>query len=204
MRGREGIRGAALVCACALAVGACGGGERQDVNEPKGNFRVEITDASFPTEQSIAEASKLKIAVRNADTKTVPNIAVTVQTKPKESGGAAQAFAQDSGDSSLADPSRPVWILDEGPKGGDTAYTNTWALGALKAGESRTFEWKVTAVKAGTYDVNYAVFPGLNGKAKPEGAQLTGTFHVVIDDEPPAARVDDEGNVVREKGKSDY
>ena len=190
----------AALSACALMLGACGGrGERQDANEPEGTFKVDVTEASFPASQSIAEASKLKIAVRNADTKTVPNVAVTIQTKPKDSNGAAQAFAQDTGDSSLADPSRPVWILDEGPKGGDTAYTNTWALGALKAGEARTFEWKVTAVKAGEYDVDYAVFPGLNGKAKPAGGGGKGSFHVVIDDEPPAARVDDDGNVVREK-----
>ena len=34
---------------------------------------------------------------------------------------AAQAFAQDTGNTNLADPSRPVWILDEGPDGGETA-----------------------------------------------------------------------------------
>ena len=194
----------AALSVSALMLGACGGGgERQDADEPEGTFRVEVTEASFPAAQSIAEATKLKIGVRNADTKTVPNVAVTIQTKPKDSSGAPQAFAQDTGDSSLADPSRPVWILDEGPKGGDTAYTNTWALGALKAGESRTFEWKVTAVKAGEYDVDYAVSPGLNGKAKPAGGSGNGSFHVVIDDEPPAARVDDDGNVVREKSSSD-
>jgi hypothetical protein len=200
MRRREGIRVAAALLTCALLLAACGGrGERQDAKEPEGTFKVEVTDASFPSAQSIAEAAELKIAVHNADTKTVPNVAVTIQTKAKDSGGAAQAFAQDTGDSSLADPSRPVWILDEGPKGGDTAYTNTWALGALKAGETRNFEWKVTAVKAGTFDIDYAVFPGLNGKAKPAGGAGAGSFHVVIDDEPPAARVDDDGEVIREK-----
>jgi hypothetical protein len=204
MRRREGIRVVAALSACALVLSACGGrGERQDAKEPEGTFKVEVTDASFPSAQSIAEASKLKIAVRNADSKTVPNVAVTIQTKPKDSSGAAQAFAQDTGDSSLADSARPVWILEEGPKGGDTAYTNTWALGPLKAGETRDFEWKVTAVKAGEYDVDYAVFPGLNGKAKPADGSGAGSFHVVIDDEPPAARVDDDGNVVREKSNSE-
>ena len=196
---------AAAVSACALALGACGGGgERQDAKEPEGTFDVRITDASFPESQSIAESAKLKIAVKNEDSKTVPNVAVTIQTKPKDNSGAPQAFAQDTGDTSLSDDSRPVWILDNAPKGGETAYTNTWALGALKAGETRDFEWTVTAVKAGEYDVDYAVYPGLTGKARPGSDSGNGSFRVVIDDEPPAARVDDDGNVVREKGKSDY
>jgi len=200
MRGLERLRVATALSACALVLGACGGGgERQDADEPEGTFNVEITSASFPEAQSIAESSKLKIAVRNSDSKAIPNVAVTLQTKPKNSSSAPQPFAQDTGDTSLADPSRPVWILDEGPKGGDTAYTNTWALGPLKAGQSRTFEWKVTAVKAGQYQLDYAVFPGLNGKAKPPGDGAKGSFRIVIDDEPPAARVDDNGHVVREK-----
>ena len=199
MRGLERLRPAAALSACALVLGACGGGsERQDADEPEGTFDVEVVKASFPQSQSVAQSSKLRIAVRNADSKTVPNIAVTVQTKPKNSSSAPQAFGQDTGDTSLADPARPVWILDESPKGGDTAYTNTWALGPLRAGQSKTFEWKVTAVKAGRYDLSYAVFPGLNGKAKPAGDGAKGTFRVNITDEPPDARVDDEGNVVRE------
>ena len=203
MRGLERLRPAAAISVCALVLGACGGGgERQDADEPEGTFNVEVTDASFPESQSIAESSKLRITVRNADSKDVPNVAVTVQTKPKNSSSAPQAFAQDTGDTSLADPSRPVWILDEGPKGGDTAYTNTWALGPLAAGKEKIFEWKVTAVKAGQYDLSYAVFPGLNGKAKP-GRDAKGSFRVVISDEPPAARVDDDGDVVREAPEAD-
>ena len=47
-----------------------------------------------------------------------------------------------------------------------TAYSNTWALGALQPGQTATFDWGVTAVKAGTYVVQYRVAAGLNGKAK--------------------------------------
>jgi hypothetical protein len=196
------MRTGAALAVTAVALTACGGGERQDANEPEGTFKVQVADASFPAKQSIAQSSRLKIAVRNADTKTVPNVAVSIQTKGKQ-GAAPQAFAQDTGDTTLADPSRPIWIVDRAPSGGDTAYTNTWALGPLKAGESKTFEWKVTAVKAGTFDIDYAVFPGLNGRAKPGAGAGNGSFHVVIDDAPPAARVDDDGNVVREPASSD-
>jgi len=32
------------------------------------------------------------------------------------------------------------------PRGAETAYKDTWALGALKPGRSKTFNWDVTAV----------------------------------------------------------
>ena len=46
------------------------------------------------------------------------------------------------------------------------------------------------------------VAPGLDGKARLSGGGGTGSFDVIIDDEPPDARVDDDGNVVRSKSKS--
>jgi hypothetical protein len=91
-----------------------------------------------------------------------------------------------------------VWVVDEGPKGGDSAATNTWALGRLGAGESKTFTWKVTAVEPGDYTIKYRISPGLNGKAKlASGGRTAGSFKVSIDDKPVPARVDDDGNVVR-------
>lgn len=186
---------------CAMGIGACGGGERQDASEKAGNYKVEITDASFPEKQSIADATTMKISVRNADDKTLPNVAVTVATDPGESGGAAQAFSQDIADQNVSDSGRPIWIVDQGPVGGDTAYTNTWALGPLKAGQSKDFEWKVTAVKAGDYKIQYSVSPGLTGKAKPaSGGTTRGSFDVTVTDTPPDARVDDNGEVVRKPG----
>lgn len=189
---------------CALGMSACGGGERQDAAEKAGSYKVEITDASFPEQQSIAQATTMKIAVRNTDDKTLPDVSVTVATDPGDSGGAAQAFSSDIKDPNVADSSRPIWIVDEGPKGGDTAYTNTWALGPLKAGQSKDFEWKVTAVKAGDYTIKYSVSPGLTGKAKvASGGTTKGTFKVTVDDTPPNARVGDDGEVIREPGSQD-
>ena len=185
-----------MAAAAALALGACGGGgERQDADEPEGNYRLEIVSAEFPAEQSIAQRSTLKLEVRNADTKTVPNVAITIQTQPEQAGGAPGSFAQNRDDQGLADPSRPVWILDRGPVGGETAYTNTWAMGKLEPGESRTFEWRVTAVKAGDFTVDYQVAPGLDGKAKLAG-EAEGAFLVSVDDEPAEARVADDGKTV--------
>ncbi len=191
------------VTLCAVGVGACGGGERQDKAEKAGSYKVEITDASFPKQQSIADPATMKISVRNVDDKTLPDVSVTVATEPGDSGGAAQAFSSDIADPDVSDPSRPIWIVDEGPEGGDTSYTNTWALGPLKAGQSKDFEWKVTAVKAGDYTINYSVSPGLTGKAKvASGGTTKGTFKVKVDDTPPNARVGDDGEVIREPGDS--
>jgi hypothetical protein len=178
-------------------VAGCGGGERQDASEKGGSYRVEVVDASFPSEQSIAQAAELKIRVRNADSKALPNVAVTIETTPSGARTEApQAFSSNVQDANLSDPSRPIWIVDTGPSGGDTAYTNTWALGRLKPGATRTFRWKVTAVKPGAYTVDYAVSPGLTGKAKPADGSGKGSFRVRISDEPPDARVGDDGKVV--------
>ena len=193
---------AALLCA-AGAVAGCGGGERQDAGEAAARYKVEITDASFPAKQAIADATKLRISVRNEGTKTAPNVAVTVGTDPGRSGGSAQSFSQAIGDPDVSDSSRPIWIVDEGPSGGDTASNNTWALGPLKAGQAKDFEWRLTAVKAGDYTVRYSVSPGLYGKSRVDGGTTKGIFHVTVDDTPPAASVDGDGNVVREQPGSD-
>lgn len=182
--------------ACAVGLAACGEA-RQDEAEKGGGYKVEITRASFPAKQSIADATTMRIDVRNADTKAAPDVAVTIATRPGASGGAAQAFSGDIQDPNVADASRPIWIVDRGPAGGDTASTNTWALGTLKAGQTRSFEWHVTAVKAGHYTIDYSLSPGLTGKTRPAGGRGRGSFKVTIDGRPPAARVDGNGNVVR-------
>ena len=116
----------ALALAGFVAVG-CGGGKRQDSDEPSGTFPVDVVKATFPTKQRLAESSELQIAVRNAGDKAVPNVAVTVESDEADQTAAAAAFAEASDQAGLADSSRPVWVLDTGPHGGITAYVNTWA-----------------------------------------------------------------------------
>jgi len=195
----RGVKGFAVVLAgaCLAAVG-CGGGERQDAGQPSGTWKLQVTDASFPSKQAVSDATELAIEVRNAGDEAAPDVAVTIATDPGAGGGAPQAFAADIPDPDVAVHSRPVWIVDEGPKGGDTAYTNTWALGRLEPGASRRFVWRLTAVKPGRYTVNYSVSPGLTGRTQlASGGGGRGSFRVEISDTPPDARVDDAGNVVR-------
>lgn len=187
---------AALVAALLVTAGC--GGTRQDANEPSGTFKVSVTRASFPAKQSIAQPSRMRITVHNADRRAIPAVAVTVKTKPAQPGAAPIAFGQASSDTRLADTAKPVWIVDAGPYGGTSAYTNTWSLGRMNPGETKTFVWKLTAVKPGTYTVGYQVAPGLTGKARAaRDQQIGGAFQVTISDKPVPARVDDNGNVVR-------
>ena len=176
-----------------MALAGCGGGERQDANEPSGTFRVDVVRASFPTKQHLAEPERFVIAVRNAGDEAVPNVAVTVSS-----------FAERSEQAGLADPERAVWIIDSGPRGGETAYTDTWALGRLAPGQTRRFVWRVTAVKAGTHTVKWQVAAGLNGKAKatlPGNRAPAGSVTVDVSEKPSQAHVDPEtGKVVRDEG----
>jgi hypothetical protein len=183
---------------CALAAAGCGD-ERQDANAPSGQFDLDVTTASFPAKQRIAESSTLKLQVENTGDRAVPDLAVTVETAPGQDGQAPVAFGQSSDDATLAASARPVWIVDDGPAGGDSAYTNTWAVGPLGEGQSRTVEWKLTAVKPGRYTINWRLAPALEGDVSLGDGRTEGEFRVAISDAPVPARVGEDGEVVREE-----
>lgn len=173
----------------ALALGACGG-EEQGADEPSGTFDVSVVKASFPSKQHLSRAATMVIAVKNTGNKTVPDLAVTVDS-----------FAAKSEQPDLADPARAAWIVDESPAGGDSAYVDTWALGRLRPGQTRRFVWHVTAVKPGTHTIKWRVAAGLNGKALARtGDDRTpqGQFTVDVSDTPSQSRVDPgTGEIIR-------
>ena len=82
MRDRLGAVLALALCAAGLA--ACGGGERQDEDEPEGEFPVEIVSAEFPAKQRLAETSDLLLSVQNTGDETIPDLAVTIFTVANE------------------------------------------------------------------------------------------------------------------------
>ena len=82
----------------------CGGGERQDANEPSGDFNVEVVDASFPKEQKLGKSSDLVLTVRNSGSEDVPNLAVTVN-----------GFSYRREETDLSDPNRPRFAVN-GPR----------------------------------------------------------------------------------------
>lgn len=192
-----------MSAAALAALAGCGGGERQDENEPEGDFKVEVVKASFPSDQKLAKRSELVIVVRNADTKQIPNIAVTMD---------GLDFRKD--DPELADQRRPQFVVNGKFKkfgniedaqaitpGGveNPTYVNTWALGPLEPGESKEFKWDVTAVVAGPYELNYKVAAGLDGKAKAvdaNGETPTGVFSGTVSDEAPQTKIAADGKTV--------
>lgn len=197
----------------ALGLAACGGGgARQDANEPEADFPVEVTQAKFPTKQHLADTADLRIEVANAGEDEIPNLAVTIDTGDEPADG---SFNVRSDQEDLADPNRPVWILENGfPKiiepGGDpaeldaapsagaqTASTNTYAFGPLAPDESIAIVWRVTPVEPGTYTVRYELAAGLDGKARAvtDGEPASGEFAATISDKPPKTRVTDSGKV---------
>jgi hypothetical protein len=189
------VRRLALLVAVVLA--GCGGSQ-QGADEPRGEFRVEIVGASFPRVQHIADSVQLKLRVRNGEAQdTLRNVAVTVETEPKTRGDAAIAFGQQERGAGLASAGRPVWVLDEGPKGGTTAYDNTWLAGELFPSQTKELTWKLVAVKAGTYTLRYRVAPGLTGRGTAAGGRSSGEIHVRIIDEPVPARVGENRKVER-------
>ena len=193
------MRGAALLAlvTASLALAGCGA-ERQDEDEPEGEFTLQVVDASFPERQSTAQRATLRISVRNTDDRDLPNLAVTIKTTAPGGGEVASAFGQSSGDQRLADDDRPIWVVDEGPTGGASAYTNTWSVGRTFPGQTRELEWRLTAVRPGAYTVDYTVAPGLDGRAVAAGGQrTTGSFDVEISADPVPARVGKNGEVIR-------
>lgn len=184
----------------AVALAGCGGASRQDAGEPGGTFPLEVSEASFPARQGLSEHTEMVIAVRNVGKETAPDVAVTVEN-PREGTG-AEAFGERAPQAGLADSSRPTWIVDQGPVNGTTAYANTWALGPMFPGETKTFRWKLTAVRPGEHELRYVVAAALNGKAKARGAggrSLSGLFSVSIARKPAPATVGANGEVVRSR-----
>jgi hypothetical protein len=200
-----------------LVIAACGGGSTQAAGEPKGRFPVAVDTASFPAAQKLAQQSHLVIAVRNAGSKPIPDVAVTIcnvtcaYPAPAGGGTSAAAFGADIGQAYLANPSRPLWIVDRPPgpclyscqNGGQgaavTAYDNTWALGRLAPGHTARFDWAVTAVKAGRHVVAWEVAAGLTGNARAVlagGGLPHGTFTVTVGSKPPQSYVNNNGQIV--------
>jgi hypothetical protein len=191
-----------IALSCASAVIGCGGGARQDADEPEGNFDVAVVSATFPKHQKLAQTSQLVITVENTGKEAVPNLAVTVD-------GLSYRATQPN----LANSERPQFAVtgiprqiggfpeakDATPLGCDTAYVNTWACGPLKPGKQTKLVWQVTAVKAGRYKITWRVAGGLNGKAKAVttgGGTPTGSFAGTVSRAAPQVRIAADGKTV--------
>jgi hypothetical protein len=142
LKARKRIAIGMMAALLAIGIASCGGGERQDEDEPEGEFPVQVTSADFPANQRLAQNTDLTLSVRNTGEETIPDLAITIFTTSDESteeastteegtttegdtgtsgAAAGQQLPEASGSFSvrseqegLAIPSRPVWILEEG------------------------------------------------------------------------------------------
>jgi hypothetical protein len=193
------LRAATAAAAAALLAlaGGCGGGTRQDAGEQGATYPVEVVRASFPSHQDLAQHAQLQIAVRNAGDRTIPDLAATIEAAGR--GTSVAAFGRHAEGVGFASSSRPVWIVDAGPSGGDTAASNTWALGPLAPHRTRTFVWHLAAVEPGRYAITYRLSGSLSGKSQlslPDGHAPQGTFTVAISPRAAQIRVTPGGRIV--------
>ena len=94
------------------------------------------------------------------------------RTESRSSPSPSTASASAVDDPTLADPNRPIWIVNEPPLQLRLRAHEHVDAGPGPAGpDAAPFTWKVTPVRSGTYSVRYRVAAGLYGKAK---AELTG------------------------------
>ena len=174
---------------------------------------MEVTSAKFPTRQRLAERSNLELAVENIGEEQIPDLAVTICLDSCNADGPFSLREEQAG---LANPNRPVWILEHDyPKllepgtsqkeldvapssGAEAAQTNTFSFGPVAPGEELSATWQVTPVRGGTYTVNYELAAGLHGKAKAvtaDGRPAEGSFVVTISTKAPQATVKPSGEV---------
>ncbi len=195
-RFRDASAALALAAAAVCVLAGCGSGSPQTAHEPEATYRMRAIRVSFPRLQAVARPVPLEIVLRNVSAKTVPTVAVTVDSLTYNSRYAA-----------LADPRRPIWVIERGPGaianppvegqevsppgGAQTAATKTWALGSLAPGRSARFVWLLAPVKPGTYTLHFAYAAGVSGKSKVRlaaGSQ-PGSITVHVAAKPPATHV---------------
>lgn len=186
------------------------------MTEPVGDFQVQVTKAKFPNRQHISDQTDLQLAVKNTGDKAVPDLAITIFTGTGKFPQADGSFNIRLDDPNLANPSRPVWILEnEYPKllgpgvttknldkqptaGAAAAQTDTFQFGELAPGDTKAVDWRLTPAKNGTYTVQYVVAAGLQGNAKAvtaDGSPVRGQFVVTIKSKPPQECVKGSGKI---------
>ena len=164
-----------LALGAGIGVTGCGSGQSQGATEPTGNFPVQVTTAKFPNHQKLAESSYLVLAIKNAGSQTIPDLAVTINTQakgtpnlksPATSTGSGQgSFNIRVDEPNLASHFRPVWVLEEHyPKlitdkfplskietaptaGAEAAQTDTFQFGSVPPGDTKDIAWRVTPVR---------------------------------------------------------
>ncbi|MGK2955897.1 MAG: hypothetical protein ACSLFI_09545 [Solirubrobacterales bacterium] len=200
--------GAFCLVALSGILAGCGGGVEagsQFDGQPTGEFPVEVIEANFTPDQVIARQYDLELAVKNTGERTIPGMSVTLAIPGK---GSTLAFAYRDRQVGLAQPQRPIWVLEEGwPKlagtvgrgGAATTNRRTFNFGEVGPGDTADMIWRVTAVKPGAHRIAYQIAAGLSGNSPAvdaSGETPEGVLPVVISDKPIPTKIDEQGNIV--------
>jgi len=196
-----------IAVAVPLTIVGCGGDESggQFANEAPGEYPVEVVSAKFKPRQFVARTYDLVISARNMGDETVPAMVATINLPGRTS---TLAFAARNPQPELAQPQRPIWVMEGnypklagtiGPGGATTANRRTFNFGELPPGETAKMVWRVTAVEPGNYRLSYQLSAGLGLDTKAvdaSGSTPGGILPVRITDRAVLTKVDEEGNVV--------
>jgi hypothetical protein len=206
--------GLAALAAAAL-LSACGGGDSSaEAEEPTGTVPVKVTEAGLPPVQRLGQTSLLRLGVKNTGDRTVPALTVTFTIAGERGVNSSLPFGVSDPQPELAQPERPVWVLEEGyprlfgsddPGGASTANRKTFDFGSLDPGETVKAVWKLSAVRAGKFTLLYTIDAGVSGKAKAEtanGVTPGGSITAEITERLPETEVTDNGEIVEiQEGK---
>jgi hypothetical protein len=200
--------GLAALAAAAL-LGACGGdSSSSERSEPTGTFHVKVTEADFPSPQSLGQTSLLRLGIRNTGKRAVPGLSVTFTIAGKRGVNSSLPFGVSDPQPELAQPERPVWVLAEtyprlhgstDPGGASSANRKTFDFGELEPGETVKAVWKLSAVRAGRFTLLYSIDAGPSPAAKAEtegGVTPGGSFTTEVTERLPDTEVTDDGEIV--------
>ena len=182
-RGPAILRVCGAVAAATFALAGCGGDDDDGADDT--TYTVDVVHATFPPKQRLAKPATFEIALRNAGSARIPNLAVTLH-----------GFAERSADA----PRGSLWIVDSSPAG-VTASTETWTAGPLEPDATATLRWVVTPIAPGPRTLSYEVAAGLrrSGRVRlSNGRAARGSIPVRVTAKPANARVDPRtGGVIR-------
>ena len=196
----------AVVLGGAIATASACGSDSESPNQPEGEFPLQLNEATLKPRQRLAETSNLVISVTNTGTQTIPDLAVTIQTRPsdlspEQAGVPNGSFSVRLDREDVAIQTRPVWILNaDWPRlnGADTsagaqrAQTNTYAFGELEPGDTAKMDWNLNAVQTGDFIVSWKISPSLSATSPAvdqAGLPLSGEIEVEISGQPAKVRV---------------
>lgn len=154
------VRVIALVAlVLAFALSGCGGGPRQDKDAASGTWKVTVLGWKFAKTQPLGKPQDFVLRVRNDDTRTIPDLIVTIR--------GIKTFVQQPGAASTI---RPIWLTQDVNYANTTPYNSPLAqsfnMGPLEAGQTSTYSVTLTPLRRGEHRVGYTLAPALFGDNK--------------------------------------